>query len=1402
MPAISISGSRFARLLALGTAIILGVALLSGLAVAAAHAQPAASLTVRLLSPTGKLVPDGEVIAIHLVDGTIDPSGDGFTELAPVAHHSGEYAADDMLPGPYTLILGGSYKSQLGGQFLGGGQDPDTAKVVTLAPGQNAFDASFAKSGKIGGTVRNAKGKAVSHVCVDAYQYDGKDWNDFGGEEGGCVAVTNSKGKYSFDPGSAGSYKIEFFDEGGIYLPQFANGAADLDDATSVYLGSGGSATVNTTLALGGSLSGKLLSPGGLPLDREVDVYALTGTPGGGFTGPAEFYEYRPTDSHGAFAVSGLPTGYYTIGYENEDDGSGAGFIGGSHALTATPFLVTAPHTTSVGTITVDQLPPPVGTLDVTLTGPAGIALPNEDDAITLLSPDGIQFSPDSSVGNVYHFTDLPADDYQLVADIEADFGPEFEPTVVDVPTHAADETASIQVESYSALAFTTEPSLSDLAPQAGVPLSVDPGVVAPTASNSTVSYQWYRTPVGGDAVAIRGAKSAAYTPTTGDVDDILSVRVTQNYELDAAGMVVDEESVDRLVTESVAVVAGAPITNSEQPQLITNGGARVGSPIGVDPNAWSVPGAHFSYKWYRGATQIATGSTYTPAPGDVSQTISVWVTASKTGYADSIAQQSNSVVVVPGALTVTKAPKITVTKSHGARHFSVTPGTWSVPGATVSTVWSLDGTPVGPGRTLTYAGKTSAVTVAVTAQSTGYTDGEWDGIGAKGISPVPVCDIQSQEPELFSVTVHTGLVCSAPTVPFGNAETEIVTGWQRLVHGKWITVSKPEVGNYVTTAADMGASIRVGLAVHGQYYTSPTAYATTHFAGRTDLIGSGAATIVPHQLAVGETATAQVTGLPVPGIRYHYVWQYQHNGGSWIPITGATKSSLTVTAPVATGDLLRVEVKSTAPGFLEGTLDSDPAPIVVKTVTNLTSPAVSPDGVAAGATATANPGTWSVKGANFTYQWNINGSPVSGATNKTFVTDVSEVGDELTVTVVGHKAGYLDSVREGSAPVDILAAAQPPLTPAGVSLTDVKYLGSVTTPNPNSAFGFGTTFHSFTTSYRWMLGGKTIKGATGATYAPKSSDIGKKLSVRMSFTSTLYQPGSQTSPQVKVLGADAADLAADFANDPNVPPAGTTLSVEVFPANAPDVTILWQSSADNSHWNSIAHAKGRSYTLTTAETGDFVRAVVTSRQKLHQDAVTNTQTVSVGFTGELASVSKPTISSAAVGAATTVTLGAWNTTGVTVAYQWLLDGQPIPGATGAKFTPVPGLVTQELSVRVTGTKPGWEGAPTATSASDAIAYGAALTVVAKPVITGSAKTCSTLTVTPGSWRLGGTVVTYQWFAGANPIGGATAATLKLPSAAVGQKIHVELTANLPGYQQGVYDTANTATVTAGASCP
>ncbi|WGL52566.1 family 78 glycoside hydrolase catalytic domain [Nocardioides sp. BP30] len=173
----------------------------------------------------------------------------------------------------------------------------------------------------------------------------------------------------------------------------------------------------------------------------------------------------------------------------------------------------------------------------------------------------------------------------------------------------------------------------------------------------------------------------------------------------------------------------------------------------------------------------------------------------------------------------------------------------------------------------------------------------------------------------------------------------------------------------------------------------------------------------------------------------------------------------------------------------------------------------------------------------------------------------------------------------------------------------------------------------------------------------------------------------------------------------------------------------------------------------------------------------------SYSFTGGISALTStvaPQITGVAkVGQKLTADAGSWNHQPSDLTYQWLRDGDPIPGATDATYQVVAADRGAELSVKVTASAHGLSDA-SATSGSITIGAGTLLPT-ALPTISGTAKVGSRLTATAGAWPAG-TAVSYQWTRDGRPVAGATGARYTLTAADATAAVSVRVTATRDGY--------------------
>ncbi|MFI2490387.1 hypothetical protein ACH47X_25985 [Promicromonospora kroppenstedtii] len=132
------------------------------------------------------------------------------------------------------------------------------------------------------------------------------------------------------------------------------------------------------------------------------------------------------------------------------------------------------------------------------------------------------------------------------------------------------------------------------------------------------------------------------------------------------------------------------------------------------------------------------------------------------------------------------------------------------------------------------------------------------------------------------------------------------------------------------------------------------------------------------------------------------------------------------------------------------------------------------------------------------------------------------------------------------------------------------------------------------------------------------------------------------------------------------------------------------------------------------------------------------------------------------------------------VEYRWWLDGERIRGATRTTLTVRPEWRGRALSVRVYLTKPGYLGRLVPPSAG--VRVGGAYSKSPAPVISGTKRVGSTLTVTRGTWSPTPSSFSFQWYADGRPISGATTSKYTLTGADYKKQITVIVRTYRAGY--------------------
>ncbi|MDM4764244.1 Ig-like domain-containing protein [Galbitalea sp. SE-J8] len=356
-------------------------------------------------------------------------------------------------------------------------------------------------------------------------------------------------------------------------------------------------------------------------------------------------------------------------------------------------------------------------------------------------------------------------------------------------------------------------------------------------------------------------------------------------------------------------------------------------------------------------------------------------------------------------------------------------------------------------------------------------------------------------------------------------------------------------------------------------------------------------------------------------------------------------------------------------------------------------------------------------------------------------------------------------------------------------ALPVVAVSGSVSitgTPVVGSTLGISDatwTPSSAVRSYQWNANGTAIPGATAATYLVDDSVAGESLTVTVTGSAPGYTPNSITS-------APSAAVLRTMSGTP-VPTVSGTLVVGATVAADPGewlpsgVTLGYQWLADGAE---IPGATASSLVLPATVAGAHLSVTVTgtkdgyvpvSRTSAQTDAV-QSPTVDVVLK-KLQSTPKPKITGAAqVGRKLTAKAGAWAPSGVTLTYQWRVNGAAIAKATAPTLVIPASAAGKRITVTVTGTKSGY--LPVSVTSAKTGPVLKKLHSTPKPKVTGQARVGHKLAAKPGKWTPARVKLTYRWKANGVAIARATRSTLVIPASLAGKRITVTVTGSKAGY--------------------
>lgn len=316
--------------------------------------------------------------------------------------------------------------------------------------------------------------------------------------------------------------------------------------------------------------------------------------------------------------------------------------------------------------------------------------------------------------------------------------------------------------------------------------------------------------------------------------------------------------------------------------------------------------------------------------------------------------------------------------------------------------------------------------------------------------------------------------------------------------------------------------------------------------------------------------------------------------------------------------------------------------------------------------------------------------------------------------------------------------------------------------------------------AYRWLNNGAVV--GTGATYDVRVSDLNDKLVVEASTVHPNYLVRSAASTPVTVTaGTFSVAPQAAVSGAPRVGVVVTAKTVAPQPSAA--LAYVWKIDG-------VVVGTAASFTPSAAQVGKKLTLAITAKRDGFTSATSSIVTAPIAA-GVFSSQPKPAVSGAVrVGAPVTAAPGTWKP-GATFRYLWKVEGKAV--STAKAFTPAVAHKGRALTLTVTASTPGYASV-TQTTAKITVGAGQ-FTKAPVPVIAGSTKVGSKLTVKLGTWSPSG-AATYQWLRNGAKIPKATKSSYALTSADWNKKITVTVTVKRDGYSSAVRTSKPTGTVT------
>ena len=531
----------------------------------------------------------------------------------------------------------------------------------------------------------------------------------------------------------------------------------------------------------------------------------------------------------------------------------------------------------------------------------------------------------------------------------------------------------------------------------------------------------------------------------------------------------------------------------------------------------------------------------------------------------------------------------------------------------------------------------------------------------------------------VFAANITTYATCMVIPNPLGAGETGMIIGMispANVYTNVWFTITDPTPSTSTISGLSTDASGMVstsftptivgtytitfnfgGETIGADYYLPSSA--STDTAG-----GSFSVIVTPtsHTMDQGNTQdfTATVSGGTAP---YHYEVYYD----GILQFSFDTMSSSPFTYPYTATSLGPHNTQVSVSDATASVAWSNLVPITVVAPPVIT---IAPSGGLAMDLGQSQVLTSSVSDGigPFSYQWYLDGSPVSGATSDTWTYMASTLYDHSVLCMVTDADSGFD--QSNTVTVYVSPALAPvTITPAGPVTMDA---GQVETFTANAAGG-SLPFLIVT----WYINGNPVAAGPSSTYQYTGVSPGTPQTLSVEVTDSAYSP-------VTVTSTNTVSITVNPAPGVTIDPPGVVMEVgqsQVLTSSVSDGTapFIYQWYLDGSP---VSGATSDTWTYSPSSDGTYsVYLGVTD--SVGGVATSNTVDVTV-YEAVGVTIDPPGVVYMEVGQSHLFTATVLGGT-APFSYQWYLDGSPVSGATSDTLTyspSSPGLYSVYVTVQ------------------------------------------------------------------------------------------------------------------------